>query len=78
MQHARIGTNRHGIRALAHMSLVVLVNFILHKAIIFDTYSLCKLYFATPQMLRCATVAYGSCTYTRLWRLSQAGHDNLL
>ena len=41
-------------------------NFILHKAIIFDTHSLCRLYSATPQTMRCATVPEGWRTYTCL------------
>jgi len=54
-----------------------LLLFILHKAIIFDTNSLCRLYSATPQMLRCATVPYGSRTHRCLPGLSHEGYDGL-
>ena len=54
-----------------------LLLFILHKAIIFYTNSLCRLYSATPQMLRCATVPYGSRTHRCLPGLSHEGYDGL-
>ena len=64
------------LRALTDVNSCLARHFILHKAIIFDTHSLCRLYSATPQMLRCATVPYGSRTY-RCLRDSPGGHDGL-